>query len=290
MEPSLSAERFRIQASVREARIDEGGVREFSFQSISGSGRWIGDSISGDVRIDQAPGIWLTARGTIPLDLFSATASAKPVDVAVRSSTIQLALLEGFTTAVRNVVGTAQLDMTVKGRANDPTFDGFVDLQGRLVRCARDRDADIGTAMRTSRLFPKRCAIDTLPPRGQQRQPGRPDRNGRNACAEARRSRLRSERHAFRGAAQRSRRRGTERRLHGDWHIGRHRSSPATSPWSAPLSTPAHFCSPAVHVPTPVGSPESADSTAGVRATRAGSAQRLGQPDAAPASADRPTT
>jgi autotransporter translocation and assembly factor TamB len=140
--PSIAGYRGRLNGTVTiggtlsdpsisaQARIDEGGVREFSFQSISGSGRWIGDSITGDLRIDQAPGIWLTARGTIPLDLFSATASAKPVDVAVRSSTIQLALLEGFTTAVRNVVGTAQLDMTVKGRANDPVFNGFVDLQG----------------------------------------------------------------------------------------------------------------------------------------------------------------
>jgi autotransporter translocation and assembly factor TamB len=140
--PSIAAYRGRLNATVTiggtlsdpaigaEARIDEGGVREFTFQSITGSGRWTGDSITGDVRIDQGPGVWLTAHGTVPLDLFSETASAKPVDIAVRSSTIQLALLEGLTTSVRNVVGTAELDMKVKGQANNPTFDGFINLQG----------------------------------------------------------------------------------------------------------------------------------------------------------------
>ena len=113
-----------------EARIDEGSVRQFTFQSLVASGRWTGDSIVGDVRLDQGPGVWLTARGSVPLDLFSERASTKPVDIAVRSSTIQLALLEGLTTAVRNVVGTAQLDMTVKGQASNPSLDGFLDVQG----------------------------------------------------------------------------------------------------------------------------------------------------------------
>ena len=43
----------------------------------------LGDGISGDVRLDQRPGTWLTARGSVPMDLFSSAGSAKPVDVAV---------------------------------------------------------------------------------------------------------------------------------------------------------------------------------------------------------------
>ena len=55
--PSIAAYRGRLNATVTiggtlsdpaigaEARIDEGGVREFTFQSITGSGRWTGDSI-----------------------------------------------------------------------------------------------------------------------------------------------------------------------------------------------------------------------------------------------------
>ncbi len=139
--PAIAAYRGRLNATITvggtvsdvtvdaEGRIDEGGVREFTFQSITGSGRWTGDSISGDVRIDQGPGVWLTAHGSVPLDLFSASASTKPVDVVIRSSTIQLALLEGLTTSVRNVVGTAELDIKVKGQANNPSFDGFLNVQ-----------------------------------------------------------------------------------------------------------------------------------------------------------------
>jgi len=139
--PSMTGYRGRLNGTVTiggtvsdpgiaaEFRVDEGGVRGFSYQSINGSGRWTGESITGDVRIDQSPGVWLTARGSVPLDLFSASASTKAVDLVVKSSTIELALLEGLTTTVRNVVGTAQLDMTIKGQADDPRFDGFVDIK-----------------------------------------------------------------------------------------------------------------------------------------------------------------
>ena len=67
-------------------RVTDGGVRRFSFQSLEGSGHWTGDGIAGDVRLDQRPGVWLTARGTVPMDLFSKASSAKPVDLAIRSS------------------------------------------------------------------------------------------------------------------------------------------------------------------------------------------------------------
>jgi autotransporter translocation and assembly factor TamB len=110
-------------------RIVNGGVRSFTFQSAEASGRWTGDAIAGDLRIDQAPGVWLTARGTVPLDIFSKTASTKPVDVAVRSSTIDLGLVEGFTTAVRNVVGTLDTNVTIRGNAANPLFDGAVELK-----------------------------------------------------------------------------------------------------------------------------------------------------------------
>ena len=110
-------------------RIVNGGVRKFTFQSAEASGRWTGEAIAGELRVDQAPGIWLTARGTVPLDIFSRTASTKPVDVAVRSSTIDLGLVEGFTTAIRNVVGTLDTNVTVRGTAAEPVFDGAVELK-----------------------------------------------------------------------------------------------------------------------------------------------------------------
>jgi len=116
-------------AIAADIAITNGGVRQFTFQSLSAKGNWNGDAITGDLRLDQGPGVWFTATGSVPIDLFSRTASTKPVDVAIRSSTIDLALLEGLTTAVRNVAGTLQIDMTVKGRADNPVMDGFADVQ-----------------------------------------------------------------------------------------------------------------------------------------------------------------
>lgn len=112
-----------------DVAIVNGGVRKFSFQSLTAKGRWNGDVIAGDVRLDQSPGVWFIASGSVPLDLFSRSASTRPVDVAIKSSTVDLALLEGLTTSVRSVGGIAQLDMTVKGRADDPLLDGFANLQ-----------------------------------------------------------------------------------------------------------------------------------------------------------------
>lgn len=119
-EPGISA----------DLTISNGGVREFTFQSLSAKGRWDGDVITGDVRLDQSPGIWFDASGTVPIDLFSTTASKRPVDIAIRSSPIELALFQGLTTSVRNVAGTLQVDMTVKGLADNPILDGFADVKG----------------------------------------------------------------------------------------------------------------------------------------------------------------
>lgn len=110
--------------------IADGGVRGFTFQSARASGRWTGDAITGDLRVDQRPGVWLTAHGSVPMDLFSKSGSNKPVDLAIRSSTIELGLVEGLTTSVRNVTGTLAVNVTVKGQADDPQFDGAVDVSG----------------------------------------------------------------------------------------------------------------------------------------------------------------
>jgi hypothetical protein len=111
-------------------KVTDGGVRAFAFQSLTASGTLDGDSISGEMRLDQRPGIWLSARGSVPVDLFSRSATKKPVDLAIRSSSIDLGVVEGLTSAVRNMVGTLQLDLTAKGPADEPRFDGFIDVTG----------------------------------------------------------------------------------------------------------------------------------------------------------------
>jgi autotransporter translocation and assembly factor TamB len=115
-------------AIAADFKVNDGGVRAFSFQSLAANGTLSGDSVAGDLRIDQRPGVWLAAHGSVPMDLFSSAGSKKPVDVTLKSSSIDLGVVEGLTTALRNVVGTLQLDMTVKGQADEPQFAGYIDV------------------------------------------------------------------------------------------------------------------------------------------------------------------
>ena len=48
-----------------------------------------------DVRLDQAPGIWLTGVGAVPLSVFDRSRPDAPLQLTVRSSKLSLGLLEG---------------------------------------------------------------------------------------------------------------------------------------------------------------------------------------------------
>jgi translocation and assembly module TamB len=144
--------------------VTDGGVRAFAFESLTGNGTVSGDSISGEVRLDQRPGVWLTARGSVPMDLFSRTGSKKPVDLALRSSSIDLGVVEGLTSEIRNVVGTLQLDVTAKGPADEPAFDGFVDVKGASFDVAatgiRYRNGDMHLALAPDALRLERFRLE----------------------------------------------------------------------------------------------------------------------------------
>jgi translocation and assembly module TamB len=145
-------------------KVMEGGVRAFNFQSLAGHGTLNGDSITGDLRLDQRPGVWLTARGSVPMDLFSRTGSKKPVDLAVRSSSIDLGVVEGLTSNLRNVIGTLELDVTAKGPADEPRFDGFVDVKGASFDVAatgiRYRNGDMHLALAPDALTVQRFHLE----------------------------------------------------------------------------------------------------------------------------------
>jgi translocation and assembly module TamB len=78
------------------------------------------------MRLDQAPGIWVTAAGTMPLALFDSNLPERPIDVAIKSSTISLGLIQGITDVVRDVSGDLQLDVKAVGTSRDPHVEGSV--------------------------------------------------------------------------------------------------------------------------------------------------------------------
>jgi len=118
--------------------IENGAFRQFKYQSLTADGTFSGNRIGIDARLVQGPGVELTAKGTVPLSALRpvpsggahvSVAASENIDLRVQSTPIDLAIVQGFTSAVTNVTGTVQADVTVSGSGADPHFTGYVDLQ-----------------------------------------------------------------------------------------------------------------------------------------------------------------
>src|SRR5678815_265044 len=83
-----------------------------------------------DLRLDQAPGVFLTAKGNVPFAFLDSSLAAQPLDVVIQSSPINLGLIEGLTDVVRGVTGEIRLDVRAVGMSNDPHLAGAVAVNG----------------------------------------------------------------------------------------------------------------------------------------------------------------
>jgi autotransporter translocation and assembly factor TamB len=108
--------------------VTNGRIRRMAYQSFAGHAEYASGNFQVDVRLDQAPGVWFVADGTVPLSAFDRSLPPQPMRLQVRSSQVGLTLLEGVTDVVRNVNGQMTLDVTVLGTSSDPHFSGRVDL------------------------------------------------------------------------------------------------------------------------------------------------------------------
>jgi hypothetical protein len=127
---------------VVEGRVDvaNGGFEQFKYQSLTARATYGNDRIVLDSKLTQSPGVELTAAGTIPLTALrpnppgvSGHIEGRPgdeLDVRVKSSRINLAIVQSFTTMVTNVTGMIEADIHVTGSGEDPHLNGFVALQG----------------------------------------------------------------------------------------------------------------------------------------------------------------
>jgi hypothetical protein len=106
--------------------ISNGRVERVSYQKLAGRFAYNAQSFDVDLRLDQSPGIWMTAVGSLPLGLFNAGLPEQPINVAIKSSTISLGLIEGVTDVVRKVSGELQVDVKAIGTSRDPHFDGSI--------------------------------------------------------------------------------------------------------------------------------------------------------------------
>ena len=108
--------------------ITDGRIWRVSYERLAGRVDYADGALKVDLRLDQRPGVWLTAVGNAPLGLVYPNMPERPIDLKLTSSTVDLGLLEGVTTVVTNVGGTIALDVNVVGTSRDPHFDGRVDV------------------------------------------------------------------------------------------------------------------------------------------------------------------
>lgn len=113
----------RVKATLTVA---SGRVERVTYQQLTGRIDYTDQTLDIDMRLDQSPGIWITAVGTVPLALFDTDGPEQPVNVAIKSSGIDLGLLEGLTDVVRAVSGQLHVDVTAVGTTRDPHFTGSV--------------------------------------------------------------------------------------------------------------------------------------------------------------------
>jgi cytoskeletal protein CcmA (bactofilin family) len=121
--------------------LTDGAFRDFKFMSFTGKVDYAGSGVNLDVRLDQGPQSWLSAKGFAPTSLFRPTPRemegehmapppGEAINIEVATSQIDLGVIQGFVPYVTNVTGTLQANVKVSGSGYDPHVDGAIDIKG----------------------------------------------------------------------------------------------------------------------------------------------------------------
>jgi autotransporter translocation and assembly factor TamB len=124
-----------------EFTLTQGAFQMFRFDSLGGMVTYEPSGVDLDVRLQQTPTQWLTAKGRAPMSLFQSrppeagdthheAVGSDAVNIQVESSLVDLGVIQGFTSYVTNVTGTLQANFKVTGSGQDPHLDGAVDVRG----------------------------------------------------------------------------------------------------------------------------------------------------------------
>jgi hypothetical protein len=120
--------------------LTQGAFRMFKFESLGGKVDYAQRGVTMDVKLQQTPDAWLTAKGFAPITLFRANPpemghdhrsaeAGELVDIQVASSQVDLGVIQGFTSYVSNVTGTVQANFKVTGSGYDPHLDGGIEVR-----------------------------------------------------------------------------------------------------------------------------------------------------------------
>lgn len=141
--------------------VTDGRLQRLSYERFGGHVEYAGGAVHLDVRLDQGPGVWLTAAGDVTTAVARDLGANLPVRLAVRSSQIDLALLEGLTNVVRDIRGRAEVDVTVLGTTADPHFSGRIDVADAAF-AVQSTGATYRNGRASLRLASDRVAVETL--------------------------------------------------------------------------------------------------------------------------------
>ena len=111
-----------------EFAVTGGTVEGVKFNSLTGSASYSGRAVDVDARLEQTPAAVLTAVGTIPVPNGPGAATrAEEFDLAVKSTPIDIALLQPATTQVTNLAGQFSADVRLQGTLEAPRLNGLVE-------------------------------------------------------------------------------------------------------------------------------------------------------------------
>jgi hypothetical protein len=121
--------------------LSAGAFRTFMFESLAGKVDYAARGVTLDVKLQQNPQAWLTAKGAAPLSLFranppevghthAAPAAGEAVEIDIATSQIDLGVVQGFTSYVTNVTGSLQANVKVTGSGYDPHMSGAIEIRG----------------------------------------------------------------------------------------------------------------------------------------------------------------
>jgi autotransporter translocation and assembly factor TamB len=116
--------------------INNGAFLAYKYQSLVADVDYKERRFEIDAALQQSPTEAITAKGSVPMSLFSrsdaghvAPTAEDRVDLHVKSTELGLGLIQGLTTAVTNVQGTFQADVHLVGSGADPHAEGFVEIR-----------------------------------------------------------------------------------------------------------------------------------------------------------------
>jgi autotransporter translocation and assembly factor TamB len=127
------------EAPAVDGRVEvrNGGFKTYKYESLVANVDYGATRVDIDAKLQQSPTEFVTAKGTMPTSLFQPSTKAghvgetvgDTIDLQIKSTPLNLAVVQGFTDQVTNVTGSFEVDIRVTGSGHDPHLEGFVDVK-----------------------------------------------------------------------------------------------------------------------------------------------------------------